>query len=126
MQRTGKIFQQEANGNEIEKYAKRSRDSIMRSAALAVDILDRNFDDRSAIPRCQRRDEPMKLPVKRHLPQNFPAVGFERRSEVVNIDSTQLRHQPVGAAGWNTAQPEIVDAILAPAANNVVSLGDFF
>src|SRR5271154_1888877 len=68
----------------------------------------------------------MQFSVERHLPQNFAAVSLESRAEVVNVDTTQLGHQPVGAARWKAAQPEIVDAILAPAADDVIALGNFF
>ena len=43
----------------------------------------------------------------------------------MNIDAAQFGHQPVGAARGNAAQPEIIDTILAPAADDVVALGNF-
>src|SRR5262249_32863173 len=46
--------------------------------------------------------------------------------EVVDINAAQLRHQPIGASGRNAVQPEIINADLAPAADNVVSLGNLF
>jgi len=42
----------------------------------------------------------------------------------VNVDTTQLGHQPVCDARWETAQPEVVNALLAPAANDVVALSN--
>src|ERR1700723_3055588 len=68
----------------------------------------------------------MKFAVEWNLAEDFAAIGFEGGAEVVNIYATQLGHQPVGAARGNAAHPEIVDAILAPAANNIVALGNFF
>src|SRR5271157_3720154 len=44
----------------------------------------------------------------------------------MDIDAAQLSHQPVGAARRDPAQPEIVDAILAPSADDVVALSNFF
>ena len=44
----------------------------------------------------------------------------------MDVHSAQLRHQPVGAARGNAAQPKIVDALLAPAADYVVALRNLF
>ena len=44
----------------------------------------------------------------------------------MDVDAAQLGHEPVGAARGEAAQPEIIDAILAPAADDVVALGNFF
>src|SRR5450631_3872492 len=125
MQRSRKILEQEADGDEIEEDAEGTRDSVMRSATLPVYVLDWYFDDRRSIPGGQCRDEAVELSVKRNLPENFAAVGFKGGAEVVDVDAAQLGHEPVGATGRKAAQPEIVDAILAPAADDVVALGNF-
>src|SRR5271169_642572 len=122
MQRSRKIFEQEADSNKIKEDAEGARDSVMRRAAFPVYVLDGNFDDRRAMPRGQCRNEAVKLPVERNLSQDFAAVSLKSRAKVVDVDPTQLGHEPVSAAGGNAPQPEIVHAILAPAADNVVAL----
>ena len=43
------VLQKETNSHQIEQDSKSARDTIMRLAALPVDIVDRNLADRSAI-----------------------------------------------------------------------------
>src|ERR1700690_1071458 len=126
VQRARQILQQEADRHQIKEHTEGSRDSVMRSAALAVHVLDGDFDDRRAVPRGQRRNEAVHLSVERNLGEDVATIGLESYSEVMDIDAAQLCHEPVGAARWDAAQPEIVDAILAPAADDVVALGNFF
>ena len=40
----------------------------------------------------------------------------------MNVHAAQLCHQPIGAAGRNLPQQQVVDAVLAPTAHNVVAL----
>src|SRR5208283_2747385 len=126
VQRARKIFKQEAYGDEVEKDAEGARDSVMRCAAFPVDVLDGNFDDRRAVPRGQRRNEAVQLSIELNLPQDFPPVSLKSRAKVMDIDAAQIGHQTVGATRRETAQPEIVDAILAPSADDVVALCNFF
>src|ERR1700678_927217 len=126
VQRARKIFEQEADGDEVKEYPEGTRDAVMRSTALPVDVLDGYLDDGCAMPRSQCWNEAMQLPVERNLIQYFAAIGFESGTEIVNIDPAQLRHKPVRAARGETAQPEIVDAIFTPSADDVVALGNFF
>src|SRR5579872_34617 len=121
VQRPGEITQQETNRDQIEKDTERARDAVVRSPPLTVDIADRDLADRSAIPRRERRYEPVKFTVKRYLLENLAAVSLESSSEVVNVHAAQLGHQPVGDAGRDTAHPGIIDAHLAPSADNVVT-----
>ncbi len=67
----------------------------------------------------------MEFSVERYLAENLTAVGFEGGAEIVNVDAAELGHQPVGTARGETAEPEIVDAILAPSADDVIALGNF-
>src|SRR6185295_6111156 len=71
-------------------------------------------------------DEAVQLTVERDLVQNFPAIGFKGRAKVVDVHAAQFGHQPVSAAGRQAAKPEVVDAPLAPAADNIVALGNLF
>ncbi len=50
MQRAREIFEKKADGDQVEKDAESAGDSVMRDTAFAHDVLDWNFDDRSAIP----------------------------------------------------------------------------
>ena len=124
MQGPPQIAQQEANRNQIEENPKRPRNAIMRNAALAIDIPNRHFANRSAMPGRQGRNKSMQFAIERHLFQNLAPIGFEGRSEIVNINAAKLRHQPVGAFRRNAAQPEIIDSHFAPATDNVVALGN--
>src|SRR5208282_5673257 len=74
MQRAGKIFEQETNGDEIEEDAEGAGDSVMRIPAFPVHVLDGHFDDRRAVPLSQCGDETVELFVKRNLAQDFAAV----------------------------------------------------
>ncbi len=98
----------------------------MRCSALAVHVADGHFADGRAIPRRKRRNEAVQLTVERHLLENLAAIGFEGRAEVVNIDTAQLSHQPICYARRDAPHPEIVDANLAPAADNVITGSNFF
>src|SRR5438132_4701210 len=126
VQRPRKITQQKADGNQVEENPYSARKSVMGSATFAVHIANRDFDDRGAVPRCQRRNETMQFTVERNLFQNVAAVGLEGRAKIVDIDTAQFSHQPVSTEGRDAAQPEIIDAALAPSTDDIVAFGDFF
>src|SRR6266566_6000241 len=125
MKRAGKIPQQEANRYQVEKYTECPRNSVVRIAPLAVHVANRDFYNRRPMPGSQRRNEAVQLTIQRNLLENVSPIRFKGRAKIVNVHSAQLGHQPVGAARRNTAQPEIIDPLLAPAADNVVTLGNF-
>jgi len=58
--------------------------------------------------------------------EDFGAVGLEGGAEVVEVDAGGFFHEPVGDAGRDFAGDGVVDAVLAPAAGEVVALVDFF
>ncbi len=116
------VLEQEPNRQQIEKHAESPADSVMALAAQPVHVLDRHLADRRAVPARQRRDEPVHLAVERNVVDHLAPIGLERRAEVVNIHAGQLGHQPVGNARRNPAHDEVVDALLAPAGDNVVAL----
>ena len=126
VERTSKIFQQEADGDQVKEYPEGTRDSVVRNSTLAINVTYRHFTDGSAVPRRQGRNEPVQFTVKRNLLENFATIGFERGAEVVNVHIAQLGHQPIGATRRDAAKPEIIDSLLAPAADNIVTLGNFF
>src|SRR3954467_2755705 len=101
VQRTAQVLQQEADGDEIKKYAERARDAVVRYTAFTIDSANRHFTDRSAMPCRKGWNKAGQPAIKRDLLKNVAARGFESRSEVVNINPAQLCHQPIGAARWN-------------------------
>src|SRR6266853_50170 len=64
VQGAGKIFEQEADGDEIEEDAEGARDSIMRSPTFPVDVLYWYFNDRRAVPGRQCGDEAVEFSVE--------------------------------------------------------------
>src|SRR5207253_10721552 len=101
------------------------RNSVMGIALLAGRVANGHFYNRRPVPGSQRRNEAVQLTIYRNLLENVSPIRFKGRAKIVNVHSAQLGHQPVGAARRNTAQPEIIDPLLAPAADNVVTLGNF-
>src|SRR5437773_11277615 len=97
----------------------------MRIAPLTVHGANWHYNNRSPVQGSQGRNEAVQLPIQRNLFKNVSPIRFKGRAKIVNVHSAQLGHQPVGAARRNTAQPEIVNPLLAPAADNVVTLGNF-
>src|SRR5712671_1682290 len=89
VQRPSQITQQEANRQQIEEHAEGAGNAVMRGAALSIHVLDRYFDNGCAVPRRQGWNKAMHLSVQRHLFENFPAIGFEGRSEIMNIHAAQ-------------------------------------
>jgi hypothetical protein len=51
-------------------------------------------------------------------------IGLEGGAEVVQRDAGQLGHHPVGDARGQAARPVAIDAVGAPAAGDVVALGE--
>src|SRR5258706_3250463 len=78
------------------------------------------------MPGRQRRNEAVQLAVERNLLENLAAVCLESGAEVVDIDAAELGHNPVGNSRREAPQPEVIDALLAPSADDVIALGDFF
>src|SRR5581483_9359002 len=125
MQRARQVPEQEPDGQEIEEDAEGARDAVVRDAAFAVHVLDRNFTDRGTMPRSESWDKAVHLAIQRHEVQQVASIGFKRSAEVVDVDAAQLGHQPVGAARGEAAQHEVVDANLAPAGNDVEAFVNF-
>src|SRR5581483_4491490 len=125
VQRPREITQKKADRDQIEKDTESARNAVMRGAPLPIDVANGNLADGRAVPGSQGWNEPVQFTVKRNLLQNLATIGLERRSKVVDIDSAQFGHHPVGAAGRDAAQPQIIDPALPPAADDVIPLGDF-
>src|SRR6185437_10942429 len=74
------------------------------------------------VPRGKRRDESVHLAVKRNVLNDLATVGLEGGTEVVDIDTAQGCHQPVGRARWYTAHDEVIAAMGAPTTDDVIAL----
>src|SRR5262249_44028599 len=73
-------------------------------------------------PTRQRGDETVQFAVQVNVFDDLAAVRLESRSEVVQIDSAQLSHQPIcGATGQSPGQ-QCVLSFQAPSADDVVPL----
>src|SRR5579885_3087103 len=56
--------------------------------------------------------------------EHLAAICFEGRSEIMTVPAAELRHEPIGAARWDFSQPEVIDTVFAPTADNVVTLAE--
>src|ERR1039457_3549435 len=64
----------------------------------------------------------MQLPVERNFLHYLATISLEGGIEIVQINPAQLGHQPVRDLGGNTPHHEVVNALLAPSAHDVVPL----
>ena len=126
VQRPREVLEQKADGEQIEEDAEGAADAVVALAALALHVLDRNLADGGAVPAGQRGNEAMHFTVERNVVDDFAAIGLVGSAEVVNVHVGELGHQPVGAARGNAAHHEVVDALLAPAGDDVVALFQLF
>src|SRR5579863_189567 len=85
VQRAIHVFQQEANGHQIEEHAESSRDSIMGAASGANHVFNGNLANRSTIPRCQRRNKTMQVAIQRQLLDDLPPVSLECSAEIMDV-----------------------------------------
>src|ERR1051325_3159835 len=97
----------------------------MRDSTLPVHIADGDLADRSSMPGGQRRNKAVQLAVEWHLFENVAAIRLKSGAEIVNIHTAEFGHYPIGATRRNSPEPQIVNALLAPSANNVVAFRDF-
>src|SRR6202034_3398439 len=126
LERPRRIIEQEFHADQIEQHADRARDAVIRFAALARNIRDRNLRDRCPGPARQRRNETVQLAVEIDLVQDFAAIGFERGAKVVQVHARKLGHQSIGDTAWELAAEQIVGALHAPAADDVVAFLHLF
>ena len=123
MQRARHIAQEESYREQIEEDPESSRNSIVRFSAGTNDILNRHFDDFCAVESSERGNEAVHFTVQANVLDDFAAIDFEGGAEIVDIDSGKLGHHPIGNARRQTAHDEIVDALLAPTADDVAAGG---
>src|SRR5438874_148958 len=79
------VPQQETNRNQVEKYAERPRNSVVRIAPLTVHVANGHFYNRSPVPGSQGRNEAVQLPIQRNLFKNVSPIRFKGRAKIVNV-----------------------------------------
>src|SRR6201987_695189 len=122
MQGLGRVVQQELRAQEIEKNPERPRDSVVRFAILARRIRDRNLHDASPGPGGEGGDEAVELAVQWDALDGLLAVSLKCSTKIVQRDSGDLCHCPVGnAARQAPRQPGIV-SLLTPTAHDIEPL----
>ncbi len=74
----------------------------------------------------------MHLSVQRNIVDDLATIGLEGSAEVVDVDSAERGHQPVGSARGDAAHDEVVTTLGPPSADDVVAffelgekIGDF-
>ena len=95
----------------------------MRFSAGTNDILDGHFDDFRAVEGSESGNEAVHFTVQADVLDDFAAIDFEGGAEIVDVDSGELGHHPVGNTRRQAAHDEIVHALLAPAADDVAASG---
>ena len=124
--RPGEVLQQELDGEDVEHHAEGAADAVVRIAGGARHVADRHFGHARAVEAGQRGDEAVQFAVEVDVLQHLGAVGLEGGAEIAQVDAARLGHQPVGDARRDLAHDGVVDAVLAPAAGDVVALVDLF
>ncbi len=94
----------------------------MRLASLAVYVADGDFANGRSIGGGQGGNEAVQLTVERYFLHYLAAIRLEGRPEIVQFHPAQLGHKPVGDAGRNPPHDKVINALFAPAADDVVSL----
>src|SRR3984957_15267277 len=123
VERARHIAEEEAYREQIEEDPESARDSVVRLAAGTNDILDRHFDDFRAVEGCERGNEAVHFAIQADVLDDFAAIDFEGSAEIVDVDSGEFGHHPVGNTRRQAAHDEIVHALLAPAADDVAASG---
>ena len=123
VERARHIAEEESYREQIEEDSQSARNSVVRFSAGTNDILDRHFDDFRAVQSSESGNEAVHFTVEANVLDDFAAIDFEGGAEVVDIDSRELGHHPIGNARRQAAHDEIVDALLAPAADDVAAGG---
>src|SRR5690606_2295308 len=104
--------QQELNRYDIEGYTECAADAVMAYPGFSRHIANRHFRDSCAIEARQCGNKTVQFPIKPHVVENFGAICLERRSEIVEINPGNLRHQPVGDTAGYLSHHQVVHADL--------------
>src|ERR1700692_3513728 len=124
MHRAREVLQQKFDGQDVEHYVEGPAQTVVRIPRHPRRIPYRDFRDARAVETRQRRDEAMQLPVEIDLLQYLRAISLECGAEVPLRDTRAFRHEPVRDARRDLPGERVVDAVLPPAAGNVVAFLD--
>src|SRR4029077_2535010 len=119
-----KVFQQEADGKDIEQHAKSTAQPVMGFARSARSVADGHFRYAGPVETREGGNEAMQLAVQVNIFQDFGAVSLEGGAKIAQIEPRSAGHEPVGDARRDLARDGVVDAILAPAAGDVIAFLD--
>src|SRR5690242_9759987 len=97
----------------------------MRRAGWPGHVLDWNLGDLRSVKAGEGRNETVQLAVKVDVLDDLGAIGLEGGAKISEFDAGHLRHHPVGDARRDLSGDGVIDAVLAPAAGDVVALLDF-
>ncbi len=67
----------------------------------------------------------MQFPVERDFLHHGATIRLESGAKIVQLHAAQLGHQPVGDLGRDAPHHEVVNALFAPSADDVVALAEF-
>jgi len=71
----------------------------VRFAPVASQVRNGDFRNSCPVQGGKRRNEAVQFAVEMQIGEDFPAVGLEGCSEVVQCHSRDFCHEPVGNAG---------------------------
>ena len=125
VERARHVFEEEADGEEVEEDAEGAGDAVVAFAGGAGGVGDADLADGRAVPGGEGGDEAVHFAVERDVLDDFAAVGLEGGAEVVDGDAGEGGHQLVGGAGGDASEKEVVAAFGAPTADDVVAFLEF-
>src|ERR1700693_1978408 len=124
MHRAREVLQQKFDGQDVEHHIEGPAQTVVRISSHTRRVPDRDFRDARAIETGQRRYEAVQFTVEIDLLQYLGAISLECRAEVTQCNARAFRHEPVRDARRDLPGERVVDAVLAPAAGNVVAFFD--
>src|SRR6476620_1632432 len=92
----------------------------MRFVVRALYVGDWDFGDSCAMRAGERRNEAVHVAAETNALDDWRTVRLEGRSEIVQRNAGELRDQPVRDLRRQSSGPVVVDAPLAPAADDIV------
>jgi hypothetical protein len=119
------VAEKETDGEQVEEDADGARETVVGLPCCSRRVGDGHFADAGTEPGGERGDEPMHFAVQGDVLDDFAAIGLEGGAEVVNVNSTEDCHEPVGCMRGDAAEKEVVGALGSPAADDVVAFFEF-
>lgn len=119
------VLEKKPDGEEVKEDAKGTGDAVVALPCHASGVGDRDFADGGAVPAGKGGDEAVHLSIQRNVLNDLTAVGLEGSTEVVDIYSGKGGHELVGGMRGDAAHEEVITALIAPAADNIVAFFQF-